>query len=319
MIDTLPAMSGCSIDAGFDNKLTVGNAFVRNFDGDNTSHMRIGIAGLSGQSGLPFVPVNDLMFTQTVVTLYHEYGHYLQNYESDKDIQCMISEVSVIGNPSYYVHAWKTLPHEISAEYTGVSMAWAALSEAFPGKADACVLEYINHRACNTAYMLPAKPGGMYRSRDEVDAVFETVMDNALCLPREPFGGFLRYQDESVRLVTQDCENYRCSVNAYHADKLIDSVPGEKKDRMMAALVLALHPDILKERPELVSESITVEHEFGRSLAVASLPGPMKAAHREELSRSGVQSDMRSCYMAELERLASCIETADTDDYEFGG
>lgn len=113
---------------------------------------------------------------------------------------------------------------------------------------------------------------GRYQSYEEIMDAFETAMDKSLTRPRIPQGRFLRYNDESIRLLTQGYDNYLRSPNAYHAGKLIDTMPGEKKDRMLAALVIQVHPDILDERPLLKSENLTVEHEFGHPLKIKTLP-----------------------------------------------
>lgn len=311
MIGSLPSVGGRSIDAELDMDLYVGLASVKNFD-TGTSHVRVGAAGLSGKSKLPFASVSDLAFTRTAVALYHEYGHYFQNYGFDKDILCMISEVSVIRNTGYYVDAWETLPHEIKAEGMGVSLAWDAMESMFPGKADVCMLEYINYRANDTMYMLPAKPGAGYQSRDEVEDAFETAMDDSLRMPRKQLTRLLYYDGESSQLLMQGCKNRHITPNAYHADRLIDTMPGMNRDRMLASLVLTLHPDILDERPELVPESLTVEHEFGRSLDVSTLP-------------DGVEPVRDGAPMRSFERLKQVlampdgiIETDDSDDFEFG-
>lgn len=184
----------------------------------------------------------------------------------------MISEVSVAYNLTYYQAAWKELPHEINAENTGVKLAWNAMKHIFPEKADDYMLEYVNFRTENTTYMIPAKQGG-YQSYEEVMDAFETAMDKSLNQPRTPQGRFLRYEDESIQLLMQGYDNYLRSPNAYHADKLIDTMPGAQKDRMLAALILQLHPDILEERPLVKQENLTVEHEFGRPLKIKTLPG----------------------------------------------
>lgn len=118
------------------------------------------------------------------------------------------------------------------------------MKHIFPEKADDYMLEYVNFRTENTTYMIPAKQGR-----------------------------FLRYEDESIQLLMQGYDNYLRSPNAYHADKLIDTMPGAQKDRMLAALILQLHPDILEERPLVKQENLTVEHEFGRPLKIKTLPG----------------------------------------------
>ena len=87
MIGSLPSVGGRSIDAELDMDLYVGLASVKNFD-TGTSHVRVGAAGLSGKSKLPFASVSDLAFTRTAVALYHEYGHYFQNYRSGRNAPC---------------------------------------------------------------------------------------------------------------------------------------------------------------------------------------------------------------------------------------
>lgn len=299
--DALPLMSGRKIDMRFVYDRPSGEGSIKNYDG-NISKMEIGIVGLSGQSKLPFARVDDSTFTKCLVALYHEYGHYLQDYGPDKDVSCLISETSVIGNNTYYRRAWKMLPHEIRAETVGVDLAWDAMLSTFPKQADTCMLNYINRRASETAYMLPEKQGG-YRSRDEVMGAFEDAMNRSLTLPRKSLGGFFGYPDESIQLVTQGDSNFKLSPNRYHAGKLNDSVPGAQKDRMMAALVLELRPDAMDDRPLLKSENLTVEHEFGRPLVVKTLPGVRKSEYDER--------------MASLSKLAARIGWADSsDDFE---
>lgn len=268
--NSLQTKNNRAIEVILTKNMSIGEGNTRNFD-SNKSHIRVGINNLFESSILHTSHVDDLAFTRTVITLYHEYGHYLQNYGTNKHIPSMISEVSVVHNITYYKHAWKELPHEINAEKTGINLAWTTLEKAFPGKSNKCMLEYVNFRAENTSYMIPAKQGG-YQSYEEIMDAFETAMDKSLTRPRIPQGRFLRYNDESIRLLTQGYDNYLRSPNAYHAGKLIDTMPGEKKDRMLAALVIQVHPDILNERPPLKSENLTVKHEFGRPLKVKTLP-----------------------------------------------
>ena len=87
MIAGLPVVGRRPIDVAPDTGLSVGLAAVQNFNAD-VSHIGVGIKNLSGKSKLPFAPVSDLAFTRTVVALYHEYGHYFQNYRSGRNAPC---------------------------------------------------------------------------------------------------------------------------------------------------------------------------------------------------------------------------------------
>ena len=286
MLKNLPTMNNQLIDAKLNRKVQIGKAATDNFSDKGKSHIRVGIKGLYKNPILPNYHIDDLQFTQAVVSIYHEYGHYLQNYGPEKDIPSMISEVSVAYNKTYYKCAWKELPHEINAEATGISLAWNTMQKAFPINAEKCMLDYVNFRTENTAYMIPAKQGG-YQSYEEVMDAFDTAMDKSLNQPRTPQGRFLRYKDESIQLLMQGYDNYLRSPNAYHADKLIDTMPGAQKDRMLAALILQLHPDILEERPLLKQENLTVEHEFGRPLKIKTLPGRQTSKQiDDELARA---------------------------------
>lgn len=267
----LPVTNNRQIKTHLTKNADIGNATIDNF-AKRASKIQLGIEHISEETRFPLAKVSDLSFTRTIVALYHEYGHYLQNYGPEKDMPSMISEVSVIKNEKYYKHAWSELPHEINAEATGVILAWRAMENAFPDHANECMLDYINYRTQNTTYMIPAKQNG-YESKNEIMTAFNKAIHKSIYEPRTPQGRFLRYEDESIQLLTQGYENYLRSPNAYHADKLIDTMPGAQKDRMLAALVLQLHPDILEERPLLKSENLTVEHEFGRQLKVKTLPG----------------------------------------------
>lgn len=275
MIDGLSEAGGRPLNMRLSNDLDVGDAFVDNFC-EGASRSEIGTAGLvkrAGNHDLPFLHVDDLRFVQTAVSIYHEYGHYLQNWGRDKDLNCMVSELSVINNPTYYRHNWNSLPHEIKAEAIGVSMAWDAMEEMFPGKADECMLAYVNHRAARTKYMLPAKPDGGYTSRDEVMAAFSSAMYRSLNAPRPLYGRVMSYDDESIHLVKQDFYDYHGSPNKFHASELIGHMSGAEKDRKFASLVLTLHPDLLDERPELKRLDLSVEATFGRPLVRTTLPG----------------------------------------------
>lgn len=266
---SLSTVGGRDISVIFVDTLRAGDGESRNYDKD-VSDLMIGIGALSGKTTFLFSRVDDLTFTRTVVALFHEYGHYLQNYGPNQNLQEAVSEISAFYNPSYYLRGWKEFPHEISAEATGVMLGWNAIESVFPDKADACMLEYVNFRADNTSYMLPHKDDG-YQSRDEVRQAFESAMEKSLNEPRQPQSRFLQYDDEASRLLMQGCKSRFVTPNKYHVDKLIGTMPGEQKDRMMASLVLHLHPDLLDERPILWTTDLSIEHVFGKPLVVETL------------------------------------------------
>lgn len=316
MRDSLPVCSGRELKVVFVDGIVIGEGNVDNYQYD-FSDMKVGIGGISGKHKFPFSHVDDLSFTRAVVTLFHEYGHYVQDWGSDKSLTDAVSEVSVIGNQFYYQNGWKEFPHEISAEMMGVSLGWNAMESMFPGKADACMLEYVNFRSERTSYMLPCKNGG-YQSRIEVEQAFELAMERSLHAPRALQARFLTYRDESVQLLMQGYKNRRSTPNAYHVDMLIDRMTGEQKDKMMASLVIQLHPELLVERPILERADLSVANVFGRPLAADTLYCPsVRDNGRSSRSMCGSISDVRAASLRELDSLLNTDRHVGKSDYDY--
>ena len=249
----------------------VGDGNVDNYSSD-VSKAEVGICGISGNHQFSFARVDDLSFTRVLVALMHEYGHYELVYDDACDkLECAISEASVVGNLHYYLDKQREFPHEIAAESKGVMHAWDAMTDIFPEFADECMLDYINFRADKTSYMIPHRDGG-YTSKDDVEKAFKAAMTRSLKTPREPRAELLRYPDESIRLLMQGCERWNESPNAYHINKLIGTMPGKEKDKMMASLTIHLHPEILSDLPILQGEDFNIGHIFGKPLVVDTLP-----------------------------------------------
>lgn len=267
----LPRYGGRDIDVEFDTARLVGNAVTDNFT-QPVSTMSIGVAGLSGRYDFGFLPVTDRQFTKAIVSLFHEYGHYLQNYGTMQSVETAVSEASVVKNVLYYKSNWNVLPHEIMAESAGVLLAWDAMTAMFPGRADDAMLDYVNARAADTMYMIPVKDGG-YQSRCDVENAFSEAMDRSLNNPRKPDSSLQRPENEISAFLKQGCANYKLSPNGRHFGMLLERMPGRRKDRMIAVVSIHLHPEILQDHPILGDEFLTVEHEFGIPLGIDTLPG----------------------------------------------
>lgn len=252
-------------EVSFVDSLGLGFGVTHEYEGP-VLQMDIGVGGLSGTYGLFRGRVDDLSFVTAAVALYHEYDHYVQRYGGQPDVELAVSELSCFGNDSYYFHAHSELPHEIFAEYSGVMAAWDVFDKLFPERADACMLSYVNFKAANTTYMIRpvfGKSNGLYASRDEVEAAFDAAMDKSLNDFRKAQVGLRTYDDLVSRLLVPDANRLQDSPFKYFFDGLA-GIPGREKDRRMAALVLHVEPDMLDSYPELVSENLTVLHEFGR-------------------------------------------------------
>lgn len=115
---------------------------------------------------------------------------------------------------------------------------------------------------------------------------FDAAGRASLYLPRTPHRNFLFCDDESIQLVKQGFRDYKASKNAYHADKLIDRMPGMQKDRMMASLVLTLRPELLNDYPELKQVDLSVESVFGKPLVKTTLPEGMSVQSVETVTKA---------------------------------
>lgn len=274
--------NGRPIKITLDDEMPQGSGFTDNYT-KPYSDIRIGIQGLSERHGVPASSVNDFKFTRALVLLCHEYGHYIQAYGPNKNPDTIISATSTIGNPYYYYMHWAQFPHEISAEATGVSLAWDAMNKISPQHSDECMLEYVNWSAeCRISYMLPVKPE-KYGSREEVMIAFEAAMEKSLETPRILQDDVLSSNDEFARILAQGHKVMSESPNAYHIGKLTDEIPGRQTDRMIAALALYLHPDFPDSQPMLRSEGLSIESAFGMPLKANILPDE----NREPILRRG--------------------------------
>lgn len=223
---------------------------------------------------------DDLMFITMGVSLFHEFKHCKQNRGEDIDKYAATNLVSTFGNDYYYIGNWRQMPYEIAAEYFGVMNMWAALLELCDVETiDKCLLSYINYRADNTSYFLSSVNGG-YTDMDQVDAAFQKAYEDSIFGKRDPQPGLSGYPDEFVRLLQAD-EGVQSPYYEYF-DKFIGTVSGEQKDRMLAAMVFHLYPDLKSWQPVLRSEEITFVSEFGK---------PFPEGTEESRERLGIEDN----------------------------
>lgn len=243
--------------------------------------VEVGIGGLSADRH-PFSHVPDYNFMLAGVALFHERQHRVQVQNQKEHVPELQAQLSVYGNLEYYLTGWQEFPHEVDAEYNGVMDMWDAMDAAFPEKADECMVAFLRRRAKTTSYMLqpsdckfdvPVWPGygsdadfqaARGRLRESVTNAFEAAYVASLDMPRHPQGAFRRYSDDVSRLL---CENRRTRPEYVSFFKrLIDSVPGTKKDRMMASLVLYMRPGLSDRYIAEVVSGLTPEETFGISM-----------------------------------------------------
>lgn len=248
------------LEIRFDRKQPIGTGMTLTSSKNDICQIVIGIENLVKTFPMNQRIIEDSDFIRIGVTLFHERRHYEQYIQSDTKSEIWISEISKYKNMTYYAQSWSELPHEIDAEFTGVMSMWNALEYEYPDLADKCMLSFLNKRAIETDYMLKCSKDG-FRSKEQVEIAFESAYDNSLTNPRRFQPNFLRYEDEISRLLS-DNSVLRMEYQK-HYKELIKDIPGEKKDRRMAALVIHLHPELKEEYPNLNFDTLTIMQEFG--------------------------------------------------------
>lgn len=217
------------------------------------------------------------------VSLFHEFRHCRQNLGKNVDKSMMMSLLSTFGNDYYYLGNWTQMPYEIDAEYSGISnMRTALLDLCDEETVDKCMLDYVNFRSEHIAYFIPYSDEG-YKTMDEVNKAFEKAYDDSILCKREAQPRLSKYPDEFSRLTRAD--EGAASPYYKYFDKFIEDMPGEKKDRMLAAAVFHLHPDLRYRYSELNFDDITFESEFGE---------PFPETTEESRNRLGIEDDTES-------------------------
>lgn len=155
------------------------------------------------------------------------------------------------------------------------------------------MLHFVNRRAANTDYMVKC-PNDGFVSRTQVEDAFDQAYEKSLDQPRRFQPGFLRYEDEVSKLLTNE-SILRPEYQA-HYKKLVGNVPGTEKDRMMAALTLHLHPELVDEYPMSFVRALNAETVFGLPMPESSdesrtyLLNPAFASEIDRLSNPSVNN-----------------------------
>lgn len=216
--------------------------------------------------------MDDRDVVMPVVAIGHESRHYKLSKSPNMDVRVALSVVSGMYNPDYYICAWKELPCEIDAEFSGIMQAWDAISAICPDVVDCVMLDYVNWKTVETSYPIPAVDGG-YAKKSQVISAFEEAYENSFVKSREAQGGFTKYEKDLVTNLLCEGGHFRPEMY-YHFDKIIDHMPGPEKDRMMASLVLSVHPEIQDLFTCLKGVDLSVATVFGKPLPERSKDGP---------------------------------------------
>lgn len=230
-----------NIDVHFHDRLFIGQGMTE-YDGNGLYHINIGIAPLSRSFLARNQIIKDSDFIKMGVTMFHEIAHYERSISDETPIEILISDLSKYNNDQFYLQHWHRLPHEIDAEYTGVITMWEHLETIYPNDADRLMIKYLTDRATLTNYMIDVPEDG-FRSREQVETLFDTAYDSALndkqVLPKD----FLRSNDEIAKLLTTDERIIRTEYYPFY-DQLMTAKTGQELNLKMASLSSYLHPEL---------------------------------------------------------------------------
>lgn len=133
---------------------------------DEEHQIIVGVEGLLKKFPNNYRYVQDNDFIRAGVVLFHEKTHYERHMHADTNPEILISEMSKYKNRTYYAESWSELPHEIDAEFSGISSMWNVLKKEFPKEVDDCMLHFLENRALHTDYMIKCpKQGFLSRNK----------------------------------------------------------------------------------------------------------------------------------------------------------
>lgn len=262
-IDTLKTWAVPFVQDGdeltFSNNLDIGFGEMRMLN-KGKIRMTIGIDPLQTKFFNRYQSMPDENFVTIGVTMYHELTHYkrMTTDKGPKEIQ--MSDLSKYNNRAYYEFNHEMMPHEIEAEYSGVISMWDQLRKSYPKYADELMFTHLTRRTTETSYMFPYPENG-FRSRDQVENLFETTYENSLTSKRHLPPGFLKTKDEVAILISgSDIIPKREYAELYN--QLVVSCTDEK----MASIVSGLHPELQCLYPGISFDEIKPERMLNVSI-----------------------------------------------------
>lgn len=241
--DTLVFLN--DLDIGFGETRTLNNNKIR---------IAIGIDPLQTKFPDLYHLMDDEDFVTMGTAMYHELMHYRRMTVDKGPIEIQLSDLSKYNNPSYYRFNHEILPHEIEAEYSGVISMWDQLRKSYPKYADELMFNHLTRRTIETSYVFSYPENG-FKSREQVEHLFEDAYKNSLTSERHLPSGFLKTDDEIAILISgSDIIPRREYAGLYN--QLSVSCTDEK----MASIVSYLHPELQRFYPDISFYEIRPEH-----------------------------------------------------------
>lgn len=243
--------------------------------------MSIGVGGLCNtRFRLPISHVSDEKFVQVLVTAFHENRHMLnclcgyQDCRSDKHENLALSMCYLAdhGNSFYYKgnHNYYKNLREIDAEHAGIVGAYGYLCEQFPDKIKECeqlLVQYVNDkvklvREDKIDYFLD-ESCKEFQSLDDVTQAFDDCFVDAMSKFRVyPFNR--NCDDLAMSKFCQDREWRKLH------SRMLDAEIGVERDKMIGAIVLAVHPEYQDKIYDLKGIDFSPTTVFGQPFPYAA-------------------------------------------------
>lgn len=301
--------SGYDVPVFLDKSLPVGECGISDYLSER-HFVRVGIDGLSDtRIQLPISSISDKRFVQVLVSMFHENRHMAnclcgyKNCRSDKNENLALSMCYLADhdNPFYYKgnHNYYKNLREIDAEHAGIVGAYGYLCEQFPDKTKECeqlLVQYVNNkvelvRQGEIDYFFDAFCKE-FRSLDDVTQAFDDCFVDAMNKFRVyPFNR--NCDDLAMSKFCQDREWRKLH------SQMLDAEIGVERDKMIGAVVLAVHPEYQDKIHDLRDIDFSPTTVFGQ-------PFP----YDEEVAK------VREC-VGKNRGLPDVLEMRDCDTFDF--
>lgn len=230
--------------------------------------------------------VDNMDFVNYLRVLFHEEQHIKQtcsqlyNPKDADAIQMAIKNIACQDNDDYYNgqnHRYNTNLAEIDAERAGIIETYKYLKDNVSEEhAESLVCEMVNHRIINADYFITRPCDSMA----EIIEAFNKQYEQAKFAQIEHMIPRLR-QSQQVKQNDDEYVKYLQQIvkdnpeNVWLMDMIWQEHDAHEHDKMVAAIVLHLHPEMDYKRiyPCLINEDLSPQTIFGRN--IPSIPQTM--------------------------------------------
>ena len=228
---------------------------------------------------------NTMDFVNYLRILHHEEQHIIQStidlYKTngcgeaniDDKVQMAIKNIAVFGNKDYYNgenHRYNTNLAEINAEYTAILKTYDFLYDnVSPEHAEQLVCDMVNEKSLHSDYFIQ----GQYDNLDNIAEAFSDQYERAkfshvshMVIRLRPTQQVNPDDDEYIQYLQQTVKDD--VKNEWLMKQFWDVTDVDEKDKMVASIVLHIHPEIdyRKLYPCLRLEDLSPETIFGQNI-----------------------------------------------------